>query len=271
MAINIYSAKELPLFEASGRVSYDTHMLLRDYIKPGVSTYELNQIAQGYIEKSGGKCAFLGYHGFPGCLCTSVNDHVVHGIPSKDQVLADGDIISIDLGVNLKGYFSDTAWTWPVGTISPEARKLIEVTQKSLYLGIKEAIPGNKIGAIGEAIQKYVEANGYSVVRALVGHGVGKNLHEDPPIPNYGRRKDGPKIKAGMMVAIEPMINQGTYKVVTDSRDKWTVRTLDGKLSAHFEHSVAITSDGPILMTLPKGSEVNVIKMQHAAMTKERN
>lgn len=262
MAINIYSAKDIPHFEASGKVSYDTHMLLREHIRPGVSTYELNKIAKEYIEKSGGKCAFLGYNGFPGCVCTSVNSAVVHGIPARDQILEDGDIISIDLGVNLNGYFSDTAWTWPVGNISSEAKKLIEVTQKSMFLGIKEAIPGNKIGSIGEAVQKFVEANGFSVVRTLVGHGIGKKLHEDPPVPNYGKKKDGPKIKPGMMIAIEPMINQGTYQVVTDKKDHWTVRTSDNMLSAHFEHTVAITSDGPLLMTLPKGSEVNVMKMQ---------
>lgn len=260
MAVHIYTAKEIEKIMESGRVSYDTHMMLRQHIRPGVSTWELDKIATEYIRSRGGEPAFLGFHGFPACLCTSVNDAVVHGMPKKDEILKEGDIIGIDLGVRLNGYCSDTAWTWPVGEVSPEKKKLITVTQEALFRGIREAIVGNKIGAIGEAVQKHAEGNGYSVVKSLVGHGVGKTIHEDPQVPNYGNRKQGPKIKSGMVLAIEPMINMGVDKVKTD-KDGWTVRTADGKMSAHFEHTIAVTTDGPKICTLPVGADVNVFEL----------
>lgn len=245
---------------ASGQIAYETHMLLRKYIKPGVSTGELDRIATEYILSKGGKPAFLGFRGFPACLCTSVNDAVVHGVPSKVTILKEGDIISIDLGVQFNGYFSDTAWTWPIGKVPENARKLITATQQSLYKGIQAAVAGNRIGAIGEAVQTHAEGAGYSVVRELVGHGVGKSVHEDPQVPNYGKKKQGMKIRNGMVLAIEPMINEGRLDVVTDN-DDWTVRTKDGKLSAHFEHTVAITADGPLICTMPKGANVNVFEL----------
>lgn len=241
-------------------IAFETHMMLKDYIKPGVSTAELDQIATDFIRKRNAIPAFLGFNGFPACLCTSVNDGVVHGLPKKKEIIRDGDIVGIDLGVNYKGYFSDTAWTWPVGEVTAEGANLIRATQQSLFKGIAEARVDNRIGAIGEAVQKHAESQGFGVVRQLVGHGVGKTVHEEPQVPNYGRKKDGIRIRAGMVLAIEPMITAGSYDVYTDD-DKWTVRTKDGKLSAHFEHTVAVTSSGPVLCTLPKGANINVFEL----------
>ncbi len=260
MAINIYTSREVEKIMASGKIAYETHMMLREHLRPGVSTADLDSLATNYIVKHGGRPAFKGFHGYPACLCTSVNDAVVHGIPREDTVLKNGDIISIDLGVELDGYFSDTAWTWPIGEVSDKARKLINITQESLFKGISNAKVGNRIGAIGESVQKHAESNSFSVVRSLVGHGVGKSVHEEPQVPNFGRKKDGVKIRAGMVLAIEPMINKGASQVVTDD-DIWTVRTNDGKLSAHFEHTVAITADGPVICTLPKGADINVFNL----------
>ena len=248
VGIRIYTSKEVSAIMASGDISFETHMMLREHLHPGISTLELDKIATDFILSKGAKPAFLGYQGFPACLCTSLNDAVVHGLPKSSEILKEGDILSIDLGVVYNGYYSDTAWTWPIGAVSEEARKLITVTQQSLFKGIQEARVGNRVGAIGESVQKHAEAENYGVVRSLVGHGVGKSVHEEPQVPNFGKRKDGPKIRAGMVLAIEPMINQGTYEVVTDE-DDWTVRTEDGKLSAHFEH------------TLPKGAEINVFEL----------
>ena len=260
MAAHIYTSKEVDKIMASGVIAYDTHMMLRKYLKPGISTLELDTIAREYIVKRGGKPSFLGYQGFPATLCTSLNDAVVHGIPKKEDVLEDGDILSIDLGVIYNEYYSDTAWTWPIGSVSGEKKKLITVTQQCLFMGIQNALAGNRTGAIGAVVQKHAESNGYGVVRSLVGHGVGRSVHEEPQVPNFGKKKDGVKIRAGMVLAIEPMINQGSFKVVTDN-DDWTVRTDDGKMSAHFEHTVAITADGPKICTLPKGAEINVFEL----------
>lgn len=260
MGVNIYTSKEVTQIMESGAIAYETHMRIREHIKPGVSTAELDEVAREFIYSKKAKPAFLGLYGFPASICTCVNDRVVHGIPDKKQILEEGDILSVDLGVTYKGYNSDTAWTWPVGKVNKDAAKLITVTQQCLFKGIAEAKPENRIGAIGEAVQKHAEGSGYGVVRQLVGHGIGKNIHEEPQVPNFGRRKDGIKMRAGMVIAIEPMINAGTYDVYTDS-DKWTVRTKDGKLSAHFEHTVALTSAGPVICTLPKGASVNVFEM----------
>ncbi|MCS6984191.1 MAG: type I methionyl aminopeptidase [Leptospiraceae bacterium] len=262
--MRIYTSREVQKIYDSGMISFETHMLLRRYIRPGISTYELDKIAANFIESKGAKPAFLGLYGYPACLCTSVNDVVVHGLPKKECILKEGDIISIDLGVLFRGYYSDTAWTWPVGEISERARRLLVVTQECLFRGIKEAIPGNRIGAISEAIQRHAEGHGYGVVRQLVGHGVGKAMHEEPQVPNFGRRRDGIKIRHGMVLAIEPMINEGTYDVYTDE-DSWTIRTKDGKLSAHFEHTVAVTANGPLICTLPKGAETDVFALMQAA------
>ena len=260
VAVKIYTSKEVSQIMESGMISYEAHMRIREHIKPGVSTADLDEVAREFIYSKKGKPAFLGLYGFPACICTCVNDNVVHGIPNKKEIIREGDIVSVDLGVSYNGYFSDTAWTWPVGEVSEEAAKLVSVTQQCLFKGIAEAKPDNRIGAIGEAVQKHAEGNGFGVVRQLVGHGIGKAIHEEPQVPNYGRKKDGIKIRAGMVLAIEPMINAGTYDVFTDS-DKWTVRTKDGKLSAHFEHTVAVTSTGPVICTMPKGANVNVFEM----------
>lgn len=244
----------------SGKIAYDTHMLLKNMVRPGVTSLELDHAAAEYIRSQGGIASFKGFHGYPGHVCVSVNDEVVHGIPKREVVLKEGDIVSIDIGVLYNGYHSDTAWTWPVGKVSDEVANLIEVTQKSLFQGIKVAISGNRVGAIGEAVQTLVEKNGMSVVRSLVGHGVGKEIHEEPQVPNYGSRKDGMKIRAGMVLAIEPMVNMGKYNVITD-KDDWTVKTKDGSLSAHFEHTIAVTSEGPVLCTLPKGAPIRVFDL----------
>lgn len=260
MAVHIYTSKEVQKIMESGSIAYETHMLIRKHLRVGVSTEELDKLATDYILSKGAKPAFLGLYGFPACLCISLNDQVVHGIPRKTEIIRDGDIVSIDLGVNFRGYFSDTAWTWPVGKVSEAAKKLITVTQQCLYKGIQAAVVDNRIGAIGEAVQKHAESNDFSVVRKLVGHGVGRSIHEEPQIPNFGRKKDGIKIKPGMVLAIEPMINEGKYDVFTDT-DEWTVKTVDGKMSAHFEHTVAVTAQGPVICTLPKGASVNVFEL----------
>lgn len=260
MSVRIYTSKEVQKIMDSGEIAYQTHMTVKNLIRPGVSTLELDQAAERYILSQGGKPSFKGFHGYPGNVCISVNEEVVHGIPNANKILQEGDIVSVDIGVLYNGYFSDTAWTWPVGKISDKARDLVETTQKSLFAGIRELQVGNRIGAVGEAVQTLVEKRHMSVVRALVGHGVGKAVHEDPQIPNYGSRKDGMKIRSGMVVAVEPMINLGTYQVVTEA-DGWTVTTEDRALSAHFEHTIAITSNGPVLCTLPKGAEINVFDL----------
>jgi len=252
LPVRIYTKKEIDKIKASGEISFETHMYLKDLVEPGISTFELDKKATAFIRKKGGEPSFLGFNGFPACLCTSINDSVVHGVPKKADVLKEGDIIGIDLGVKYLGFHSDTAC---------EAKKLIYVTQQCLFKGIKEAAVKNKIGAIGEAVQKHAEKNGYSVVRSLVGHGVGKTIHEEPQVPNYGKRKQGIRIKPGMVLAIEPMINIGVYDVYTDD-DQWTIRTNDGKLSGHFEHTIAITANGPEICTMPKGAEINVFTLK---------
>lgn len=260
MAANIYTSKDIAKITASGMLAFETHMLLKDHIKPGVTTFELDEIVKQHLAKKRARPSFLGFGGFPGAICASVNDAVVHGIPAKQTVLREGDVIGIDLGVDLEGFFSDTAWTWPVGKVSDEAKKLINATQQSLFRGIAEAKVDQRIGAIGEAVQKHAEGHGFSVVRELVGHGVGKTVHEEPQVPNFGNRKNGLNMRSGMVLAIEPMINAGHYNVYTD-RDKWTIRTKDGRLSGHFEHTIALTSAGPVNCTLPKGAETDVFKL----------
>ena len=218
-------------------------------VKPGISTYEIDLIVRRYIEKQGASPSFLGYGGFPASACISVNNVVIHGIPSKDIILKEGDIVSVDVGAYYKGYHGDNAYTFPCGKISANAQALLDATKESLYEGIKQAAALNRIGDIGSAVQRYVEARSYSVVRNYVGHGVGANLHEDPSVPNFGTPGRGVKLLPGMTIAIEPMVNEGTHHVRVMG-DKWTVKTLDGKLSAHFEHTIAVTPDGPKIMTL---------------------
>jgi methionyl aminopeptidase len=220
---------------------------LRKKIRPGVKTIELDRLSEELALKKGARPAFKGYRGYPYSLCTSVNSEVVHGMPSERD-LREGDIVSLDFGILNDGYYGDAAVTVPVGEITPAAKRLLKVTEEALYRGIAEVKTGNRIGDISAAIQGHVEASGYSVVRDLVGHGIGKSLHEDPQVPNYGSSGRGIELKTGMVFAIEPMVNEGTYRVDI-LRDGWTVVTADGKLSAHFEHSVAITENGPVILS----------------------
>lgn len=229
------------------RTAYEVLLRLGEMVVPGVTTYDLERIASEEAGKRNFKCAFKGYNGYPSSLCCSPNDQVVHGLPSK-QALTSGDILSLDFGVYLDEFYGDAAVTLPVGKISNVAEKLIDATKSSLFAGIEKAVPGNRLGDISAAIQSFVEARGFSVVRDFVGHGIGRNLHEDPQVPNYGCAGKGLKLKAGMVLAIEPMINEKSFEVKV-LEDKWTVVTADGGLSAHFEHTVAITDKGPEILT----------------------
>lgn len=244
------TARELASMRAAGRISSGALRLAGEAVEPGVSTLEIDRIVRSYIEKQGATPSFLGYGGFPASACISVNNVVIHGIPDKKTVLKQGDIVSIDVGAYFEGYHGDNAWTFPCGDVSPEAQALMDATRESLFEGIKQAKAGNRLGDIGSAVQRYVEARSYSVVRDYVGHGVGAKLHEEPSVPNYGTPGHGVRLLPGMTIAIEPMVNAGTHRVRTLD-DKWTTVTADGKLSAHFEHTVAITADGPVIMTLP--------------------
>ncbi|MBE3591306.1 MAG: type I methionyl aminopeptidase [Firmicutes bacterium] len=246
--IILKSSRELEKLRAAGRLVARTLEELRRHIRPGVTTAELDRIAEEFIVRHGGRPTFKGYRGFPAAICASPNDVVVHGIPG-DVVLQEGDIFSVDVGVTLDGFIGDTAWTYPVGEIDDEAARLLEVARKSLEAGIAAAQPGGYVSDIGAAVQAVVEAAGFSVVREYTGHGVGREMHEDPPVPNYGPPGRGPRLKPGMVLAIEPMVNAGTWKTKTDA-DGWTVRTADGSLSAHFEHTVAVTDDGPEILTV---------------------
>lgn len=232
------------------RISAEALRAAGEAVKPGISTYEIDTIVRRYIEKQGASPSFLGYGGFPASACISVNSVVIHGIPSKRTILKEGDIVSVDVGAFYKGYHGDNAYTFPCGKISANAQALLDATRESLYEGIKQAQAQNRIGDIGAAVQKYVEARSYSVVRNYTGHGVGAKLHEDPSVPNYGTSGRGIKLLPGMTIAIEPMVNEGTHYTRVLG-DKWTVVTADGKLSAHFEHTVAITPDGPKILTTP--------------------
>jgi methionyl aminopeptidase len=239
--------EEIEKARASNRIVAEVLSKLREKVKPGVTTKELDKFAEEIAEKRGAKPAFKGYRGYPYALCTSINQEVVHGMPSS-RSLNDGDIIGLDFGVCYKGFFGDATITLPVGRVAAAALKLMEVTEQSLYAGIVQAKDGNRLGDISAAVQMTVEAAGFSVVRDFVGHGIGRNLHEEPQIPNFGKKGRGIELKSGMILAIEPMVNQGDYKVVVLS-DGWTVVTEDGKLSAHFEHSIAITEHGPEILS----------------------
>ena len=244
------TSRELAAMRDAGRISARALKLAGEAVEPGVSTWEIDRIVRRYIEGQGAVPTFLGYGGFPASACISINNVVVHGIPSKNVIVREGDIVSIDIGATYEGFVGDNAFTFPCGKVSAEAEALMKATQESLYEGIRAAKAGNRLGDIGSAIQRYVEARGYSVVRTFVGHGVGAKMHEDPSVPNYGTPGRGVRLLQGMTIAIEPMINAGVSGVKTLS-DGWTTVTADGKLSAHFEHSVAITSDGPVILTLP--------------------
>lgn len=234
----------------AGAVVGDILVVLSGLIKPGMTTGQIDQIAREELKKRGAKPAFLNYHGFPGVICLSINHEVVHGIPSDKRVLKDGDILGVDFGCVIDRFYGDSAVTIPVGRVSPEAEKLIRVTRESLMKGIEAVKAGARIGDIGAAVQAHAEAHGYGVVREFVGHGIGRALHEEPPIPNFGKAGTGPRLKAGMTIAIEPMINLGSAAVET-LEDGWTAVTKDRKLSAHFEHTVAVTETGFDILTLP--------------------
>ncbi len=246
--IILKSLKEIELMRQAGKIVSATLAELGEVIRPGITTLELDALARRCIKRSGGSPAFLGYHGFPASICTSINEEVVHGIPSLRR-LKPGDIISIDVGVCYKGYFGDATVTFPVGEISQLAQRLIEVSQSALYKGIDQACVGNRLYDISHAIQVTAESAGYSVVRNYVGHGIGSQMHEEPQVPNFGAPGKGPKLENGMVLAIEPMVNAGTWEVET-LQDSWTVVTKDRKLSVHFEHTVAILEDGPEILTV---------------------
>jgi len=239
--------REIEIMREAGKIVALTHQELKKHLVPGITTKELDRIAEKFITSLGASPSFKGYNGFSGSICASVNEELVHGIPGS-RVLKDGDIISIDIGAKYNGYHGDSAWTYPIGTISKDNQKLLEVTEQSLYKGLKEAKAGVRLSNISHAIQVFVESHNFSVVREYVGHGVGQDLHEDPQIPHYGPPNKGPRLKLGMVLAIEPMVNAGTRYVKTLS-DNWTVVTVDGKTCAHFEHTIAITETGFDILT----------------------
>ncbi len=246
--IVLRTAKEIDMMRKACQISAEALQIAGEAVKPGITTYEIDQIAYRYIKKQGAEPNFLNYNGFPATACISINDEVIHGIPSKNRVLKEGDIVSIDLGAKVNGYNGDNAATFACGVISDEAKRLCDTTRESLYLGIQQAIAGNRIGDIAFAIQSYCEERGFSVVREFTGHGIGTHLHEDPSVPNYGTAGRGQRLLPGMTIAIEPMINLGS-KAIKCLPDGWTVKTLDGKLSAHFEHTIAITKGEPMILT----------------------
>lgn len=249
--IVLKTERELKLMREAGRISAGALKLVGEAVEPGISTAELDRIAERYIRSQGAKPNFKGYNGFPATACISINDQVIHGIPSQKQIIRAGDIVSVDLGAVFEGYHGDNAATFAAGEISPEAQRLMDATKESLYEGIRKARAGGRIGDISSAVQQYVEARGYSVVRQYVGHGVGASLHEAPEVPNFGTPGRGVRLLPGMTLAIEPMVNIGTERVKV-MPDGWTVLTADGALSAHFEHTIVITAEGPQILTMPE-------------------
>ncbi|MBS4193340.1 type I methionyl aminopeptidase [Bacillus sp. FJAT-49705] len=239
--------REIEIMREAGKIVALTHQELKKHIAPGITTLELDSIAEKFIKKHDATPSFKGYNGFRGSICASVNNELVHGIPSN-RVLKNGDIISVDIGAKYNGYHGDSAWTYPVGTIDKETQTLLDVTEESLYKGLTEAKPGERLSNISHAIQTYAESYGFSIVREYVGHGIGQDLHEDPQIPHYGPPNKGPRLKPGMVLAVEPMVNAGSRYVKT-LEDNWTVVTVDGKMCAHFEHTIAITETGYEILT----------------------
>jgi methionyl aminopeptidase len=251
VAVHLRDREEVEASRAAAQVVASTLQLMRREVRAGVTTSELDRLAEEFIRSQGGRPSFKGYRGFPASICSSVNDQVVHGIPGPRE-LKDGDIVGIDVGVELEGYHGDAAWTFPVGEVSDEAKRLLQVTREALAMGIAQARPGGRIGDISHAVQSHVEAAGFSVVRELVGHGIGREMHEEPQVPNYGPPGRGPRLMVGQVLAIEPMVNIGGAEVVTGS-DGWTIATRDGSLSAHFEHTVAVGATGPVILSDPDG------------------
>ena len=246
--IQLKNPQQIKEMMEAGRITGEALLVARENIREGISTYELDKIIRDHIEKSGAKPSFLGYHGFPGSACISINDEVIHGIPSKTRILREGDIVKIDVGAFYKGYHGDAARTIPVGKVSEEAEKLIRVTRESFFAGIEKLQVGNRLGDVGHAINAHVVANGFSTVKKYIGHGIGHDLHETPDVPNYGTEGRGTRLCAGMTLAIEPMVNVGGESV-KELSDGWTVKTADGSLAAHYENTVALTSNGVIVMT----------------------
>lgn len=245
--IILKSPDEIEKMAKANQIVAQVLLKLKEVVAPGMTTNDLDKMAEEIIRRAGGIPTFIGYRGYPKSLCTSINEEVVHGIPS-DRTLLEGDIVGIDCGVTYEGFVGDSAVTVPVGKISPEAEKLLQVTKESLDKGIEMVVEGNRIGDIGYAVQSYAESHGYSVVRDFVGHGIGRRMHEEPQVPNFGKKGTGPRIKVGMVLAIEPMVNKGTWEVQV-LEDKWTVVTKDRQLSAHFEHSIACTDKGPRVLS----------------------
>lgn len=234
---------------AAGRVVAQAHELVREMIRPGITTLDLDRAVEEFLLKQNAVPAFKGYQGYPASICTSVNEVVVHGIPSQDEILEEGSIISVDIGAFVDGFCGDSAWTYPVGEISPEIQRLLTTTEESLFQGIEQAKVGNRLSDISHAVQRHAEEQGFSVVRDFVGHGIGRQMHEAPQIPNFGPPGRGPRLKSGMTLAIEPMVNVGSYHVEVLT-DNWTVVTRDKCWSAHFEHTIAITDEGPVILTV---------------------
>ena len=250
MAIHLRSADELEKMHRAGLVVHEVLQALRKFVRPGMTTMDLEEEARRLIAGKPGKSAFKGYRGYPCVLCTSVNSEIVHGIPSPKRKLKEGDIVSIDFGMEVDGYYADSAVTVPVGTIKPEVQKLLDVTKESLDRAIDKMRAGNRLGDVGHAVQSLVEQNGFSVVREFVGHGIGTKMHDEPNLPNYGEPGRGARLQEGMVIAVEPMVNAGRPDV--RMRDEWTAETADGSPSAHFEHTIAITANGPWILTRPK-------------------
>ena len=246
--ITIKSEREIELLRIAGNIVYQTHQYLKGFLKEGITTNQLDELAEKFIRSKDATPSFKGYEGFPATLCTSINQEVVHGIPS-DRKLKNGDLISIDIGACYKGYHGDSAWSYVVGQASEEEEYILKHTEQALFEGLKQVKPGNRIGDIGYAIEQYATAHHLGVVKELVGHGVGTTVHEDPEVPNYGKKGTGPLLREGMVIAIEPMLNLGCDDVVVSKTDGWTVSTKDGKPSAHFEHTVIATEDGPLITT----------------------
>lgn len=245
--ITIKSEREIELMREAGKIVSMTHQYLKNFIKPGITTKELDRLAEEYIRKMGGVPTCKGYEGFPATLCTSVNDTVVHGIPDNYK-LKDGDIITIDMVIGYKGYQGDAAWTYAVGEISDDKKYLMEHTEKALYEGVKQVKPGNRIGDISNAVEEYANKHHLGVVKELCGHGIGREMHEDPEVPNYGTKGTGPKLREGMVICIEPMLNLGTADIYMLD-DEWTIKTDDGKPAAHYEHTILVTKDGYEILT----------------------
>ena len=245
--IIIKTEEEIQKMKKAGEILADVHREIAKIIRPGISTMDIDRFVEDYLAERGATAAQKGYHGYKYATCASVNDEICHGFP-REELLNNGDIVTIDMVVDLDGWLADSAWSYAVGDITEEASKLLDVTKKSLYIGIENAVIGNRIGDISNAIQKFVEANGFSVVRDFVGHGIGKSMHEDPQVPHYGNPGRGVRLTEGMVITIEPMINVGTFRLKIDD-NQWTARTLDGKLSAQYEHTIAITKDGPLIIT----------------------